>query len=746
MNIQLGNLFTAIGDEMPTFATKQGVHIGSIFWESWLMLALLVFIGWLILFSKYRKKVTEKLWLLAVSIWGCGLVLYVIGFNSHGCEDNWLALFLRASLSSVEMFVSHSDLIEVAKEWHYNKLYMLCFSVVHFMAVFISLLLVLNFLGLKCLSMLKLLWWRFSEAKEVHLFLGVNGNSLALANSIREKNKDDRLVFVEQRGGRSHDLSRFTFSHFFHSSNDKTAEFVNELKDLDAVLLQIEKPFEVSTVKGCEPERLFSCLGIRFLGSMDALVRKSVAVNLYFLSDDEQVNTDGVLAMLSMSEDKQKNSHKVHFKCYCHARKNSLNKKLLKKEMGNVKVRLIDSSSLSVFKLKKERMNHPVNFVNVEDDALVSAPFTGMIIGFGETGRDAFRFLYEFSSFPCDNDGTEQLKKFIIVDKEIEEQKSEFLRNAPALAENKNIDWVNITTHSMSFWDMLKENIEALNYVVITLKDDNEAKLLAFQLADFANQHRKNLDHFKIYVRIRSDKDAEFVREMSKTFKDAGGYGQDVIAYFGTNKEVFNVDTVSVDDEERKAGEFYYAYKEESLKHKDTQPQEECVKEFVNRQMELYREDKMELWDYRKRNKEPEFDAKKGEVKEEKREKLEDWAEAYYQEEQDKSNYWHIETKRALAKLYDENGTIDRKIWSYITTAIGDGKWDTEPILKNLSHCEHLRWNAKMELLGFVRGRKDMKLRQHYCIVDCKTLKQEYDYTIPFDNVVVRLSFDENLK
>ena len=84
-------------------------------------------------------------------------------------------------------------------------------------------------------------------------------------------------------------------------------------------------------------------------------------------------------------------------------------------------------------------------------------------------------------------------------------------------------------------------------------------------------------------------------------------------------------------------------------------------------------------------------------------------------------------------------------------------------LLQNLSDCEHLRWNAKMELLGFESATKEdikkaeekskgkqrkpwksFKLRRHECIVDCLTLHSNpvLEKTILYDESTVKLSFE----
>ena len=55
---------------------------------------------------------------------------------------------------------------------------------------------------------------------------------------------------------------------------------------------------------------------------------------------------------------------------------------------------------LAALELKEDGRSHPVNFVDVDTaTATVSSVFTALVVGFGETGSDVFKFLYEFSSF-----------------------------------------------------------------------------------------------------------------------------------------------------------------------------------------------------------------------------------------------------------------------------------------------------------------------------------------------------------
>ena len=135
-------------------------------------------------------------------------------------------------------------------------------------------------------------------------------------------------------------------------------------------------------------------------------------------------------------------------------------------------------------------------------------------------------------------------------------------------------------------------------------------------------------------------------------------------------------------------------------------------------------------------------------------------------EGQDKAKCQHCYTKQRLRNPENRNGPLELPEWTG-KESILDHEGATENhwlvCLYNVAICEHLRWNAKMELLGFVPAKKediqsledklngelrgawkDCRLRRHECIVDCQTLhsKPVLANTIQYDESTVRLSFE----
>lgn len=677
----------------------------------------------------------------AFFIWMCGVVLYMVGFNEHGSAASNIALLLRSCLSSMEMFVSHSDLIEVKEELHGNPTYMALFALTHFCAVAISAIFILRLFGFRLLSWVKIvgayMWSWLRKDCNYYVMFGINSNTVTLAKSISKSKSNERhcIIFINMpQKGHSHVAMRFSFSHFFHSDSNGIDKYLEDIEEMGAVLFNSSRSFEnpILDSKVDDVFKVFKALDFSYLVRLplQKLLRNSATridgnrnkskVEYFFLSDEEKENLQAITVLQIIQKEEIDYKHSS-FYCYCHARKSQNNTAMLNEGNLAFMVHIIDTSFLAVQKLKKEKEYHPINFVEKDTNkGTVRSAFTGMVIGFGETGRDAFRFLYEFSSFTKDDQGNPSAKKIHIIDKDIDELKSDFLKEAPALKNKSEIDWWNVqSTHSAEFWDKLKNIIQELNYIVISIKDDEEAVGIATSIFEYAYRNRDDLNRFKIFVRLRKSMREDFLRNHKEFLK--------IIVPFGSVRDAFSYDTINKDVLEKAAKRFKYRYDILNGVKFDAE----------NGNEEEYSD---EVWRNRRDNYLRETDALK-------RKDLE--IKIWYQEEQDRSNVWHIYTKVALVQdgVTSELLQLD----------------SNKQLLQNLSDCEHLRWNAKMEILGFesatnedtrtlkdiengkLRGPwKSFKLHRHECIIDCQTLHSNLVLakTIPYDESAVKLSFE----
>lgn len=700
-----------------------------IIYSSLALIILCAFLALCLFLSSWRRWIFRHLKWIAGCVFITGVFIYMIGFNEEGSRNDILVLFLRSCISSLEMFVSESDLIEVGKHFKENHLYMTLFSITHFMAVFVSAIFILRLFGLRLMSVFRL-WLRslFCNNYNLYVFFGVNEKTLTVAESIRDYYKSKNigqnayLVFIKMSAGSGcHHSSRFTFSHFFHTVDDGIEEYVERMEMLNAGKIKTfititDKIMDIKLAESIAGNDVFDELGLK---NLKRCIYKSGKTQFFFLSEDEHRNVESVYAMKKLIAGYEKYISAI----YCYARENRINRSIFDDFGSDNKIYLIDSSMLAVQQIKNNSTSQPVNFVEHDNSTgTVSSVFTSMIIGFGETGRDVFRFLYEFSSFVKETnkgeDGKdniiEQDKRFYIVDKRLDELKTKFIVNAPALKTKKSIQWLeNMSTKDAQFWNKMKEIINELNYVVIAIDEDKEAAFIAVQLFEFAHCYRKDLNNFKIYVRLRDINNKRLLEQTRKYIINDGGKEFKIIEAFGTEEEVF-------------------AY--ENLLEVST---EEKLKEFKKEYDKIYNEISHNL------------------PKEEKTETLDAVDKAfkqYYKKEQDRSNVCHILTKSILAGVADKDKNQEKLDQLISVTSRNEHNEypnlvseNDKTLFNNLAYCEHLRWNAKMELLGFIYGdEKSMKHKTHNCILSCnKLIRSDKPYivnTLKYDKGIVELS------
>lgn len=702
--------------------------------SSFFLILFVIILGIVLLRYNVKRWVIGHLKVLALIIWIAGVGLYCVGFDDGGCRNNVLALYLRASLSAMEMFVSHSDLIEVQEHWHRSGVYMTVFSVVHFCAVLISAIFILRLFGLNLLSRIKLIGWKleglFGRKYDLAVFWGINHNALSMARSLcRDKQRKVRILFVNLADDHHHhEASRFTFSHFFHSASAEIEQYADEIEETGGIVLSAGKRLQGLEADCKDSRRIFRLLGLsRFCDMLACATLESGAqVDFYFLSDQEQDNLSFVMALKRVAGQDAHSPYEQNqkFSCYCHARKNSVNFALINSEGLRYQVHFIDSSSLSVWQLKKNAACQPVNFVEVDTDkGVVTTPFTAMVIGFGETGRDAFGFLYEYGSFVADvqqgHDGddhvVEQQKKIYVVDRNLDVLKSEFLSDRPGLKNDPRVEWYGgeaLNQEALS--DRITHLINGLSYVIVTVGDDEEAISIATKICHIAYRYRETGSRLGLFVRIRHKEQQKKMRIVKTYFDRYNTQSNIFIDMFGCEDEIFSYDTLRHDVLEAHAKLFFYQYAKASAELSWS------GEDLLAEQKRLAQSGPDEEWCERRRH--------SGST-------IRDHIDLYYKEEQDRSNACHVLTKRILAGLKDGDEATRRKCLS------------DDRLIRTLGYVEHLRWNAKMYLMGFEYAPvKKIEKKQHPCLTDCDRLIRNASSkgTLRYDEAVVKLSLSKD--
>ncbi len=712
-----------IFDNSLLFNAGGGLEQIASFNMKWTALTVSVIVLLLIVYRYLRKRngwrsvvklVEDNLVACAAAVWICGFILYCCAYWEDYDAGNIIVVFTKGAISAFSMFLSGSGAIDVKSGLRDSVLFISLITSLNLFAMFISAMVILKVLGYKVESYFKMKFGKVTERTLV--FWGVNENSLMLAESMAGDGGAS-VIFVDIPSDMVSDNSNPLLG--IMDGRGISRDYIFRMENMGAYLLRAKCSFSDLNSRSAAQDDIYNCLGVRLLRKY---VRKAEVVNFYFLSDNEQDNLDNLMAIVKFFGPDQVDNLPLS-RIYCHARGNSLNNII---DRLSEKICFVDSSKLSVLQLQKHVDCQPASFVDADvDSAVVKSAFNALVIGFGEAGRDAFQYLYEFSSFLGEDAGPSP-RTINVVDARLSEKKTRFLINSPALKDREDIDWwMDMSVDNEAFWNRYREILDSLNYVVITLNDDKVASDLAVKLYETAYRYRSDMNKFKIFVRIKDVEAADKLQQASDYYmykSNREDCGTSAIVSFGTNKSLFNKDVF------------------------DTEVVDASAREFSGQYYELYKviSEKLDA---------PGAPSPKGAAKDFKR---------YADRQQDISNVRHVHTKLILAGAYSKDGAVDSGRIEYLRRiSIREG--DTYPnalpasgdafrLMENLSLCEHLRWNAKMELLGFVPRpynpdtvypERDYDAKNHECIVSCSELndKEKFRATKIYDWAVVELSF-----
>lgn len=685
-----------------------------------LFVVLLAAILVVLMVKSTRRYASKYLRHIALVVFFVGVGLYWRGFY----DGNAVATGFRAILSSLEMFVSHSDLTEIElhqmETGHHvtTPLYMTVFALTHFVAVIVSAIVIAHLLGYRFVSWCRMLLDRTLRRKqELYVFFNANKASILLANDIvagKERSGDAasyRIVFVVSTD--DNHASRFTFSHFFSPGHG--SGYLRKIEEMDAVIACIEgNPKEANGSN--------DYLGKLGLHNLRKMIGRAKVVKLFFLSDDENANVMGAISVKNNLAGKIGDGD---YAIYCHARCDSVNTIVEESGLaGNIDIHMVDSSYLSVEQLKSNVDYQPVSFVDINDDATVGSAFTSLIVGFGETGEDALRFLYEFGAFPGEGGNRSKFKCYV-VDRDCDRLQGEFYMQAPALAGSELIEMRQTDCKSEGFWMWLRTVVNELNYVVVAIGNDDAGINLAVDIYDFACRYRSNnLERFKIFVRSYDDANEQKLDDVARFINENNKQGGGEIVVFGKQRDLFTSKSIIDNDTIEEAKRYYESYR--ANYNRTAEYPDNCTWNDRHDIGKLLRKRKQEG-----REAIPQFLIQ----------------EIRRKESQDIANSRHAATKFRLAgsgideleRCYKHRHGAKSGIEYRNADGSPNGKATT--MMRNLAICEHLRWNASHELLGYTCNESDHTCcneitKQHNCLVDWDALDtlpgdyKLYDYLV----------------
>lgn len=572
-----------------------------------------------------------------------------------------------------------------------------------------------------------------NNRNHLYLFFGNNEPSLLLIKDIIEQDPKAVAVIVDIANVKDDNNDEWEGIVGLIAHKQEVFKTANKIGAHVAIASQQLDDID-DDIAACVNFDAFGYLGLSRIKKFILRLRQTTnpQLHIFFMSEDEELNIRNIITLAkdttitSVAQDKE-----LFHRIYCHARFNGPNRVIqdvaIKKHLN---IKIVDSSHIAIELLKLDKSCHPVNVVNFSKNSIatVESPLKTLIIGFGEVGRDAFRFLYEFGAFvDCTDNNSRSPFECIIVDKNLDDIKGTFMASMPAIFKydksekkfhNNDIEFFNLDYNSEEFYCAILLNddfIAKVNYIVISIGNNDEAIALATRIFNQVRKVREDVSNLRIFVRCTENNKVEGIQKIADHYNFGYGDGEKntpVIHIFGQPEKTYTFDLV-VSDRLIEEGKVF---------------------------QEKYRllSGEGDSWDVRHR--------KLTEVGTPNIEKL---RKLRRQESQDRANALHSGTKTIILKktmedLYntpvDWNGFFLRYFNIDGTTNVIGSQTNIQypslseqenDIIRHLAMLEHLRWNAAHELMGYVFNDSgtscDERTMKHNCLCAWDKLDAQSD-------------------
>lgn len=757
-----------------------------------------------------KRLFIPQLAYIMLLVWALGWALYICALWTSGNSNSNVAEILGYSaMASLDLFLLdiNGNLLDGTKQIAGGidiSLLKGMITLVAIMAAFCSFALVIKLFVRRLVSTYHANRVQIKNNKNnhVYIFFGINDKSRNLAKSIKRNDSQRGLIiFVDHNEIEEGDTDGLNnlIQQVSPTSNILPEDILNEhviyltasaeLKDagadseifnslgLDEInhllkTLSCNKPTKRNKENGeCESEQE--------IGNQ---------LHIFFISDNRdanEFNTKNVAEALNkMSENDISFKNNIQKKIYCQTRRDAVTS-IIEDSRTNLDTELeiivLDESVLSIERLKENVELHPINFVDIEIDdkqniGTVKSEFTSLIIGFGETGRDALRFLYEYGAFlnASENKSERSAFKCHAIDSKMSNLAPHFIANHPAIFQHQNEESITeklvflheTTDKSTEFYNLLDEITNRLNYVVVAVGDDETNITIAVNILKYIRKKRNDISNLKILVRAYGKDTFSHLTGIANHYnsilKDETK-GMDIFHVFGQLEELFTYENIVENSFKKRAIDYYNSYDEAYVLTEEGQSYGGTRTSWQERRKKALSKNILtEVEDLRRK------------------------------ESQDISNAWHSLTKLFIIKkilnkycgntlekdslallaikMFELDDNIPMRKLS--PTEISYPNLDEEfganfksivsILMTNLAKTEHLRWIAAHEALGYnfhemqiikLQDGKEKKITKdiihkwHSCMTPWENLDSMPDSSVRlYDYLVVETSLRLHLK
>ncbi len=750
------------------------MRLGEIF-NLMLLVKTVVIIGLIILFcwlvGRYQKasmggkNLLKVMAIPMIVIWICGFVSYLWLHGASGQQYTLSENILKSIVDAFKLFLFEFDGdalagVDVDEPGMALQADVIVKGVVMILCVLASIstsVLVISLFVSRLSAYLSLRFKRVKDANNhIYIFWGISESAVLLARSVNQAysgntEKKPYIIFINHPAvdeGEKRDLSGII--------EDFCAPRNSLLDDVD---------WAEYCVSGCtlgslasSGEDVFAHANIRRVGrKIESLLKHSTdaELHIFFLDEDSDANISAVSALRNDRTIKSVEAMEIKTSIYCHARHDGVNRVIEDCHSSEtLEVKVVDSARESISLLKAMPSAQPIRFVDIDktNPGTVRSSFTALVVGSGEAGRDAIRFLYEFGAFVDSASGRDDFKKDpssptgYVADKETkivrspfhcyamdaraDDIKGKFFTGAPAIAGARNqdgsplVNFVTTDVNGAGFFACLEKIHKELNYVVVCLGDDKLNASTAVTIFNFIRRRRMNLDRFKIFVRSNGeDKDLW----LGSVYEHYNCGAEPVIIPFGEKKSIYSYDAIVKNSFRQEGYSYFKRYTD--LQSGNTQNGVAAEKMWQARHEKIM-----------------------SKVQKKTADKLDVLSELRRKEYQDMSNAYHRQTKVHVIKtvcpeLLEKSEYMD-EISGYIKAPRIDSSakvilakpihsenlpYGLNLLMDNLARLEHIRWNASHEVLGYQKydnevvnlHKCDERTKRHNCLIPWEALDKE---------------------
>lgn len=696
-----------------------------------------------------KRLFIPQLAYIMLLVWSLGWALYICALWTSGNSNSNVAEILGYSaMASLDLFLLdiNGNILDGTKQIAGGIDVMLLkgmITLVAIVAAFCSFALVIKLFVRRLVSTYHAnrIQIKNNKNNHIYIFFGLNDKSRNLAKSIKRNDpKRGLIIFLDYNEIEEGDTDGLNnlIQQVSPSSGILPEDILNEH------VIYLTATAELKDVDG--DSEIFNSLGLEEIDNLLKTLSRNTPhkrnkengecesekeiinqLHIFFISDNRdanEFNTKNIAEALNkMSENDISFKNNIQKKIYCQTRRDAVTS-IIEDSRTNLdndlEVIVLDESILSIERLKENVEFHPVSFVDIEVDdkqniGTVKSEFTSLIVGFGETGRDALRFLYEYSSFLKLGATKSERSTFKChaIDSVMSKLAPHFKANHPAIFQHPNgerkadelVVLQEATDKSIDFYNLLDDIADKLNYVVVAVGDDETNITVAVNILKYIRIKRADISNLKILVRAYG-KDTfshltGIANHYNSVLKDETK-GKEIFHIFGQLEELFTYENIVANSFKSRAIDYYDSYDEAYVLTEEGQSYGGKRTSWQDRRKKALSKNKLsEVEDLRRK------------------------------ESQDLSNAWHSLTKLLIIKKIlnkycgntHEKNSIEllvskmfqsevkipmRKIsptdisYPNLDMEFGDNFQSIISILMtNLAKTEHLRWIAAHETLGY---------------------------------------------